>query len=86
MLSNYHFVGHSLMSWSHRKYNTKPLSIAKLKCIRVGSYVVQVLWMKQQVLDLGLKVGTIVDFYDNFNAIAIIKTPIQQSCTKHIYI
>ncbi|PKU87156.1 Retrovirus-related Pol polyprotein from transposon TNT 1-94 [Dendrobium catenatum] len=78
------FIGQSLVSWCSRKQNSVALSTAEAEYIAVGSCVAQVLWLKQQVLDLGLPVGTISIFYDNTSAICISKNPIQHSRTNNI--
>ena len=44
------------------------------------------LWMKQQLLDYGIKVDTIPLKCDNTSAICLTKNPIQHSRTKHIEI
>ncbi|PKU84797.1 Retrovirus-related Pol polyprotein from transposon TNT 1-94 [Dendrobium catenatum] len=78
------FIGNSLVSWSSRKQNSVALSTAKAKYIALGSCVAQVLWLKQQLIDLGLTIGTIPIYCDNTSAICISKNPIQHSRTKHI--
>ena len=40
--------------------------------------------MKNQLLDYGLQVNKIPNFYDNTSAIAITEYPVQHSRTKHI--
>ncbi|KAK1383635.1 hypothetical protein POM88_021370 [Heracleum sosnowskyi] len=49
-----------------------------------GSCCAQILWMKNQLLDYGLRVDKIPIFCDNTNAIAITENPVQHSRTKHI--
>ena len=78
------FVGSSLISWTSKKQNSVALSTAESEYIAVGSCVAQVLWLKQQLLDLGLPVGTIPILCDNTSAICITKNPAQHSRTKHI--
>ena len=78
------FVGNSLVSWSSKKQNSIALSTAESEYIAAGSCVAQVLWLKQQILDLGVEVGTIPILCDNTSAICITKNPIQHSRTKHI--
>ncbi|KAI0529333.1 hypothetical protein KFK09_001880 [Dendrobium nobile] len=78
------FIRQSLVSWSNRKQNSVALSTTEAEYIALGIYVAQVLWLKQQVLDLGLPVGTISVFCDNTSAICISKNPIQHSRTKQI--
>ncbi|PKU64856.1 Retrovirus-related Pol polyprotein from transposon TNT 1-94 [Dendrobium catenatum] len=78
------FIGNSLVSWSSRKQNSVALSTAEAEYIALGSCVAQVLWLKQQLIDLGLTIGTIPIYCDNTSAICISKNPIQHSRTKHI--
>ena len=78
------FVGSALISWTSKKQNSVALSTAEYEYITVGSWVAQVLWLKQQILDLGLPIGTIHILCDNTSAICITKNPIQHSRTKHI--
>ncbi|KAK9026737.1 hypothetical protein V6N11_039571 [Hibiscus sabdariffa] len=51
-----------------------------------GSCCAQVLWMKQQLFDYGIDVGTIPIKYDNTSVICLTKNPIQHSRAKHIEI
>ena len=78
------FVGSALISWASKKQNSVALSTAESEYIAAGSCVAQVLWLKQQLLDLGLPVGTIPILCDNTSAICITKNPAQHSRTKHI--
>ncbi|PKU75691.1 Retrovirus-related Pol polyprotein from transposon TNT 1-94 [Dendrobium catenatum] len=78
------FIGNSLVLWSSRKQNSVALSAAEAEYIALGSCVAQVLWLKQQLIDFGLTIGTIPIYCDNTSAICISKNPIQHSRTKHI--
>ncbi|KAL8133958.1 hypothetical protein AgCh_009143 [Apium graveolens] len=59
-------------------------STAEAEYIVADSCCVQILWMKNQLLDYGLQVERIPIFYDNISAIAINENSVQHSRTKHI--
>ena len=52
------------------------LSTAESEYIAAGSCVAQVLWLKQQILDLSLQIEKISIFCDNTSAICISKNAI----------
>jgi hypothetical protein len=60
------------------------LSTAIAEYISVGSCCAQFLWMKQTLLDYGVKLKEIPLLCDNESAIKIANNPIQHSRTKHI--
>jgi hypothetical protein len=77
------FLGRSLVSWSSKKQNSVALSTAEAEYISVGSCCGQLLWMKQTLLDFGVKFK--VPFLcDNESAVKIVNNPVQHSRTKHI--
>ncbi|KAK8983114.1 hypothetical protein V6N11_057870 [Hibiscus sabdariffa] len=80
------FLGNMLISWFSKKQNSVALSTTEAEYISAGSCCAQVLWMKQQLLDYGIDVGTIPIKCDNTSAICLTKNPIQHSRTKHIEI
>ena len=80
------FLGHSLVSWLSRKQNSVTLSTTEAEYVVAGYCVAQVLWMKQTLLDYGLKYDHIPIRCDNTSAINLTKNPIQHSRTKHIEI
>lgn len=79
-----HFLGQSLVSWSSKKQNSVALSTAEAEYIATGSYVAQVLWIKQQLEDFDLKFEKVPIKCDNTSAINLSKYPIQHSRTKHL--
>ncbi|XP_061352084.1 secreted RxLR effector protein 161-like [Gastrolobium bilobum] len=79
-----HLFGNALVSWHSKKQASVALSTAEAEYIAAGSCVAQVLWMKQQLLDYGLKLETIPILCNNTSAINLTKNPIQHSRTKHI--
>jgi hypothetical protein len=60
------------------------LSTAEAEYISVGSCCAQLLWMKQTLLDYGVKFNRIPLLCDNECAIKIANNPVQHSRTKHI--
>ncbi|GMI75421.1 hypothetical protein HRI_001211400 [Hibiscus trionum] len=80
------FLGSMLISWFSKKQNSVALSTTEAEYISLGSCCAQVLWMKQQLLDYGVKIETIPLKCDNTSAICLTKNPIQHSRTKHIEI
>src|ERR1700732_5303869 len=78
------FLGKSLVSWFNKKQNCVALSTAEAEYIAVGSCVAQLLWMKQELEDYGLKYNHIPVYCDNTSAINLSKNPIQHSRSKHI--
>ena len=60
------------------------LSSTKAEYIAMGSCCAQILYMKQTLLDYGLKFGSVLLLCDNQSAIQIGKNPVQHSRTKHI--
>jgi hypothetical protein len=77
-------LGCSLVSWSSKKQNSVALSTAEAEYISTGSCCAQLLWMKQTLLDYGLKFKEIPLLCDNESAIKIANNPVQHSRTKHI--
>ena len=78
------FLGNKLVSWFSKKQNFVSTSTVEAEYIAAGSCCAQILWMKNQLIDYGLKVNKIPIFCDNTSAIDITKNPIQHSRTKHI--
>src|SRR6202047_564738 len=70
------FLGKSLVSWFSKKQNCVALSTAEAEYIAVGSYVAQLLWMKQELEDYGLKYDHIPVYCDNTSAINLTKNPV----------
>jgi hypothetical protein len=62
------------------------LSTAEAEYISARSCCAQLLWMKQTLLDYGVKFKEIPLLCDNESAIKIASNPVQHSRTKHIYI
>ena len=78
------FLGSSLILWYSKKQNSVALSTAKVEYIVAGAYCSQILWIAQQLRDLGVDIKGIPIKCDNTSAICITKNPVQHSRTKHI--
>jgi len=77
-------LGRSLVSWSSKKQNFVALSTAEAEYIAGGACCAQILYMKQTLLDFGVKLDRIPLLCDNESAVKIAKNPVQHSPTKHI--
>jgi len=81
-----HLLGSSLISWHSKKQACVALSTAEAEYIAAGSCCAQILWLKQQLADFGLKISKVPLMCDNTSAINLTKNQIQHSRTKHIEI
>ena len=77
-------LGNSLISWYSKKQNSVALSTAEAEYIAAGACCSQILWIAQQLRDLGIDFKGIPIKCDNTSAICITKNPVQHSRTKHI--
>ena len=80
------FLGVNLISWFSKKQNSVALSTAEAEYIAAGSCCAQILWIKQQLEDFGIKLNETPIKCDNTSAINLSKNPIQHSRSKHIEI
>ena len=80
----FQFLGSSLISWHSKKQNSVALSTAEAEYIAAGDCCSQVLWIAQQMRDLGIDFKGIPIKCDNTSAISITKNHVQHSRTKHI--
>ncbi|XP_068498213.1 secreted RxLR effector protein 161-like [Phaseolus vulgaris] len=81
-----HLLGSSLISWHNKKQACVAFSTAEVEYIDVGSCCAQILWLKQQLEDFGLKISKVPLLCNNTSAINLTKNQIQHSRTKHIEI
>ncbi|CAL1382362.1 unnamed protein product [Linum trigynum] len=79
-----HFLGTSLVSWFSKKQNSVALSTVEAEYVATGACCTQILWIKYQLLEYGMKFSELPVLCDNTSAINIAKNPIQHSRTKHI--
>jgi hypothetical protein len=79
-----HFLGGKLVSWTSKKQTAVSLSTAEAEYISAASCCAQILWMKNQLTDYGVKYTKTPIFCDNTSAIAISHNPVMHSKTKHI--
>jgi hypothetical protein len=77
-------LGRSLVSWSSKKQNSIALSTAEAEYVSTGICCVQLLWMKQTLLDYGVKFNYIPLLWDNESSMKIATNPVQHKRTKHI--
>ena len=68
-----HLVGSSLISWHSKKQACVALSTTETEYIVAGSYCAQILWLKQQLADFGLKISKVPLMCDNTSAINLTK-------------
>ena len=80
-----HFIGSSLVSWYSKKQTCVALSTLEAEYIAAGSYA-QILWLKQQFEDFGLKMSNVPLLCHNTSAINPTHNEIRYSRTKHIEI
>ncbi|WVZ64565.1 hypothetical protein U9M48_014063 [Paspalum notatum var. saurae] len=78
-----HLLGRSLVS-SSEKQNCVALSTTEAEYIAAGACCVQILYVKQSLLDFGVVCGSVPLLCDNKSAAKIAKNPVQHSRTKHI--
>ena len=78
------FLGSCLVSWDSKKQNSVALSTAEVEYVAAASCCSQVLWLKYQLQDYGMSLGTVPIRCDNTSAINISKNPVHHSRTKHI--
>ena len=63
------FLGSCLVSWGSKKQNTVALSTAEAEYVAAAACCSQVLWIKQQLRDFGIKFNCITIYCDNTSAI-----------------
>ena len=80
------FLGSCLVSWASKKQNTVALSTAEAEYVAAAACCSQVLWIKQQLRDYGMKFDCISIYCDNTSAISISKDPVHHSRVKHIHV
>ncbi|GJW97231.1 hypothetical protein Tco_0179039 [Tanacetum coccineum] len=80
------FMGCCLTSWFSKKQTALAISTTKAEYVSAGKACQQALWMKQALIDYGVRLDDIPIMCDNKGAIDLSKNPVQHSRTKHIEI
>ncbi|GKC76303.1 retrovirus-related pol polyprotein from transposon TNT 1-94 [Tanacetum coccineum] len=80
------FMGCCLTLWFSNKQTALAISTIKAKYVSAGKACQQALWMKQALIDYGVRLDDIPIMCDNKGAIDISKNLVQHSRTKHIEI
>ncbi|GKC89585.1 hypothetical protein Tco_1150234 [Tanacetum coccineum] len=78
------FIGCCLTSWFSKKQTALAISITEVEYVSAGKACQQAIWMKQALIDYGVRLDDILIMCDNKVAIDLSKNPIQHSRTKHI--
>ncbi|GJW44743.1 retrovirus-related pol polyprotein from transposon TNT 1-94 [Tanacetum coccineum] len=80
------FMGCCLTSWFSKKQTALAISTTEAEYVSAGKACQQALWMKQALIDYGVRLDDIPIMCDNKGAIELSKNPVQHSRTKHIEI
>ena len=78
------YVGPCLVTWGSRKQQSIALSTTEAEYIAAAACCSQLLWLKQQLEDYGIKLPQMEIKCDNTSAINVSKNPVHHSRTKHI--
>ncbi|GJW31222.1 copia protein [Tanacetum coccineum] len=79
------FMGCCLTSWFSKKQTALAISTTEVEYVSAGKACQQALWMKQALVDYGIRLDDIPIMCDNKEAIDLSKNPVY-SRTKHIEI
>nr|GFB82224.1 copia protein [Tanacetum cinerariifolium]GFB94262.1 copia protein [Tanacetum cinerariifolium] len=80
------FMGCCLTSWFSKKKTALAISTTEAEYVTAGKACQQALWMKQALVDYGIRLDGIPIMCDNKGSIDLCKNPVQHSLTKHINI
>ncbi|GJT25556.1 hypothetical protein Tco_0895493 [Tanacetum coccineum] len=80
------FVGCCLTSWFSKNQTALAISTTEAEYVSAGKACQQALWMKQALIDYGVRLDDIPIMCDNKGAIDLSKNSVQHSRTKHIEI
>ncbi|GJY09043.1 retrovirus-related pol polyprotein from transposon TNT 1-94 [Tanacetum coccineum] len=80
------FMGCCLTSWFSKKQTALAISTTEAEYVSAGKACQQALWMKQALIDYGVRLDDIPIMCDNKGDIDLSKNPVQHSRTKHIEI
>nr|GEY82034.1 copia protein [Tanacetum cinerariifolium] len=76
-------LGDRLVSWSSKRQKSIAKFSTKVEYIALSGFYAQVLWMRSQLTDYGLRFNKIPMYYDNKSAIALCYNNVQHSRSKH---
>jgi len=68
-----HLLGSCLISWNSKKQACVALSTTEVEYIVVGHGCAQIIWLKHQLLDYGVKLSKVPLYCDNTSVINILK-------------
>ncbi|GKF58837.1 hypothetical protein Tco_0172374, partial [Tanacetum coccineum] len=78
------FLGDRLVSWSSKRQKCAAISSTEAEYIAMSGCCAQILWMRSQLIDYGLRFNKILMYCDNKRAIALSCNNVQHSRSKHI--
>ncbi|GKE47562.1 hypothetical protein Tco_1478820 [Tanacetum coccineum] len=78
------FLGDRLVSWSSKRQKSVAISSTEDEYIAMSGCCAQILWMRSQLTDYGLRFNKIPMYCDNKSAIALSCNNVQHSRSKHI--
>ncbi|GJS49032.1 retrovirus-related pol polyprotein from transposon TNT 1-94 [Tanacetum coccineum] len=79
-------LGDRLVSWSSKRQKSAAISNIEAEYITLSGCCAQVLWMRSQLTDYGLRFNKIPMYCDNKSVIALCCNNVQHSQSKHINI
>nr|GEU70392.1 hypothetical protein [Tanacetum cinerariifolium] len=77
-------LGDRLVRWSSKRYKSAAISSTKAEYIALSGCRAQVLWMRSQLTDYGLRFNKFLMYCDNKSAISLCCNNVQHSRSKHI--
>ncbi|GJV55732.1 hypothetical protein Tco_1456737 [Tanacetum coccineum] len=80
------FMGCCLTSWFAKKQTALSISTTEAEYVSARKACQQALWMKQALINYGIRLDDVLIICDNKGAIDLSKNPVQHSRTKHIEI
>nr|GFA78052.1 ribonuclease H-like domain-containing protein [Tanacetum cinerariifolium] len=78
------FLGERIISWLSKRQKSVAISSTKAEYIALSGCCAQILWMRSQLSDYGLRFKKIPMYCDNKSAIALCCNNVQHSQSKHI--
>ncbi|GJX37104.1 retrovirus-related pol polyprotein from transposon TNT 1-94 [Tanacetum coccineum] len=78
------FIGCCLTSWFSKKKKALAIYTTEAEYVSTEKACQKALWMKEALIDYGIRLNNVPIMCDNKGAIDLIKNPVQHSRTKHI--